>query len=554
MSSNIARYLRQTALDNPGGTAIVAPGSPAAGLPGSLVEPEPGSRWRSLSFAELDAYSDRIAAGLLRAGIRRGDRCLLMVRAGVELIAITFALFKAGIVPVLIDPGMGRANFLRSVERSKPTAFVGIPLAQFARVLFPAPFRSVVHPVTVGTRWLWGGHSFAKIIQDTPDFTLVDSSPDEVAAVLFTSGSTGPAKGVIYTHGMFDAQVQALKRVFDFQPGEVDLAAFPLFSLFDCALNMTSVIPDLDPAKPGKCNPAKVAEAARVWKCTSASGSPAIWRRVFPWCAEQKTQLPHMKRLMTFGAPIPPDLIEVARSVMPNGDVYTPYGATESLPVSCMRGQDVLAETAEKTRNGAGTCVGRPDLDVAIIAITDDALPTWADARVVARLRPGGTLEGEAGTVGEIAVAGPVVTETYDALPDATVGAKIRDGNRIWHRMGDLAYLDATGRLWFCGRKAERLETATGPLYTDPVEGIFNAWPEIDRCALVGPGPRGGQRPVLVVEGPESAALRTKILATGKVEEVVFRAALPVDTRHNAKIHRLSLRAELERSKALVRA
>ncbi|HNH49190.1 MAG TPA: AMP-binding protein, partial [Myxococcota bacterium] len=388
MSSNIARYLSQTARENPGGTAIVAPGSLPAGLPGSQVEPEPGSRWRRLSFAELDAYSDRIAAGLLRSGIRRGDRCLLMVRAGVELIAITFALFKAGIVPVLIDPGMGRANFLRSVERSKPTAFVGIPLAQFARVLFPAPFRSVTHPVTVGTRWLWGGHSFAKIIQDTPAFTPVDSSADEVAAVLFTSGSTGPAKGVIYTHGMFDAQVQALKRVFDFQPGEVDLAAFPLFSLFDCALNMTSVIPDLDPAKPGKCNPAKVAEAARVWKCTSASGSPAIWRRVFPWCAGQKTQLPHMKRLMTFGAPIPPDLIEVARSVMPNGDVYTPYGATESLPVSCMRGQDVLAETAEKTRSGAGTCVGRPDLEVAILAITDEALATWADARVLAHLRP----------------------------------------------------------------------------------------------------------------------------------------------------------------------
>ncbi len=554
MSSNIARYLSQTARENPNGTAIVAPGTVPSGLPGTQVEPEPGSRWRRLSFQELDAYSDRIAAGLLRTGIRRGDRCLLMVRAGVELIAITFALFKAGIVPLLIDPGMGRSNFLRSVERSKPTAFVGIPLAQFARVLFPAPFRSVTHPVTVGTRWLWGGHSFAKIIQDTPDFTPVDSGADEVAAVLFTSGSTGPAKGVIYTHGMFDAQVQALKRVFDFQPGEVDLAAFPLFSLFDCALNMTSVIPDLDPAKPGKCNPAKVAEAARVWKCTSASGSPAIWRRVFPWCAAQKIQLPHMKRLMTFGAPIPPDLIEVARGVMPNGDVYTPYGATESLPVACIRGADVLAETAEKTRAGAGTCVGRPDLEVAIVGITDDPIPTLAEARILARLRPGGRVEGEVGAIGEIMVAGPVVTESYDALPEATMGAKIRDGNRVWHRMGDLAYIDATGRLWFCGRKAERLETATGALYTDPVEGIFNAWPEIDRCALVGPGPRGSQRPVLVVEGPESAGLRQKILATQKVEEVVFRAALPVDTRHNAKIHRLSLKAELERSKALVRA
>ena len=157
-----------------------------------------------------------------------------------------------------------------------------------------------------------------------------------------------------------------------------------------------------------------------------------------------------------------------------------------------------------------------------------------------------GSQSGQPGKVGEICVSGPVVTHRYDALPEATAGAKIDENGRLWHRMGDLGYLDAKGRLWFCGRKAERLETARGPLYTDQVEGRYNGRSGVGRCALVGPGPRGQQRPVLIVEGPENTELRKKILEEGLVEEVQFRARLPVDTRHNAKIHRLTLKKELE--------
>ncbi len=377
-----------------------------------------------------------------------------------------------------------------------------------------------------------------------------ETEADDPAAVLFTSGSTGPAKGVCYTHAIFDAQVEALKRIFSFQPGEVDLAAFPLFSLFDGALGMTTVIPDLDPGKPAACDPARVAEAARVWNCTSATGSPAIWRKVFGDCAARGEQLPAMQRLLTFGAPIPLSFIDVVQQVLPAGEVYTPYGATESLPVACISGREVREETAERTREGAGTCVGWPDLEVRILPITDEVIVDMA-----------GVTPLPAGEIGEICVAGPVVTEQYDALPEATARAKIveepaaglagglADGGRIWHRMGDLGYLDERGRLWFCGRKAERLLTVKGPIYTEPVEGMFNAWTDIGRCALVGPGPAGAQRAVLIVEGTAKAAqaaLRARILATGQVEEVLFRDALPVDTRHNAKIHRLSLKKELD--------
>jgi acyl-CoA synthetase (AMP-forming)/AMP-acid ligase II len=544
MSYNIARLLTETAHKNPQGQAIIAPGCVPPGQPGKTLKPaaipglpEPGE-WQSVTFAELDEWTSRIAGGLTEFGIKRGTRTLVMVRAGMELIALTFALFKAGAVPVLIDPGMGIKGFLACVERSKPEALVGIPLAHGLSLFFPGRFKSLQKRVTVGTRWLWGGSSLTRLQQHAP-VEAVQSDAEELAAILFTSGSTGPAKGACYTHAIFDAQTRSLQAVFDFQPGEVDAAAFPLFSLFDCALGMTSVIPRLDPARPGSCDPAQVALALALFQATTATGSPAIWKRAFLWCAQNQLKLPHMRRLLTFGAPISVPLIRVAQDIMPQGDVYTPYGATESLPVACIRGQEVLSETAARTETGAGTCVGRPaGVEVRIIPIQDSPLQSLPDALPI-------------GTIGEICVSGPVVTASYDALPEATAAAKIKVDGAVWHRMGDLGYLDEQGRLWFCGRKMERLQTAQGPLYTEPVEGRFNSWPEVGRCALVGPGHPGSQRPVIVVEGPENPSLKAKILETKLVEEVVFRASLPVDTRHNAKIHRLSLKKELEAQRSL---
>jgi acyl-CoA synthetase (AMP-forming)/AMP-acid ligase II len=288
--SNISTLLAQSAQQNPQGIAIIAPGKPPAGGPSSPATPPETStqNWQQIRFGELDTYVSRIAGGMARMGIRPGDRALVMVKAGIDLIAIAYALFRLGAVPILIDPGMGIKNFLSCVARSQPTAFIGIPLAHAIRVFFPGSFRSVKHPITVGPRLFWGGESLQSILKGADALHPPESSPDALAAILFTSGSTGPAKGVMYTHGMFAAQVAALKRVFDYRPGEVDLAAFPLFSLFDGALGMTTVIPDLDPGKPGKCNPALVADAARAWRATSVTGSPAIWRRVFPWCKQQK--------------------------------------------------------------------------------------------------------------------------------------------------------------------------------------------------------------------------------------------------------------------------
>lgn len=503
---------------------------------------------QQLTYRELDLWTDAMARGLRATGIRDGVRVLVLVRAGIDLIGLTYALFKAGAVPVLIDPGMGRKAFLGCVEQLAPAAFIGIPLGHVIRLLFPASFRSVKTVVTAGPRLFWGGPTLKGLAKTPGDPFMARVADDDEAAVLFTSGSTGPAKGVVYTHGMFNAQVRELGAIYDFQPGEVDLAAFPLFSLFDLAFGMTSVIPDLDPSKPGRCDPAKVGRALIKYRCTTAFGSPAIWRRVAPWANANEVAFPELRRVLIAGAAVPPALVSELRKALPNGDVGTPYGATESLPVANQWGRHILGAaeaggTAALSAQGRGTCVGTPapGITVRIVAVTDEPIAEWADVSVL-----------RAGEIGEIAVSGDVVTREYANRPEATAGAKIRDVDGsgrgvVWHRVGDLGYLDEDGRLWFCGRKSERLETASGPLYTDCVEGRVAGLCEGRRVALIGLGPRGAERPAIVVEGARAPSIEASLRGEGF--EVFFRDAMPVDVRHNAKIHRnqLKLWAEQQR-------
>jgi len=537
---NIAAYLPRMATtvpDQPG--VIVTTGRDVAGR----------ARYATLTFAELEALSNRYANALAAAGIDRGMRTLLMVRPGFDFIAIVFALFKLGAVPVMIDPGMGAKRLLECIRQVDLHAFVGIPLAHAMRVLKPGSFRSIRHVVTVGRRWFWGGPVLRKLAADASDrFEPVATAADEAAAILFTSGSTGPAKGVVYEHGMFDAQVRLIQGHYGIEPGEVDLPAFPLFALFSTAMGMTAVIPDMDPSRPATVNPAYIVEAIRDHKVTNTFGSPAIWKRVAEYCAAGDIKLPTLRRILVAGAPVPWHVIEKLHRVLsPPADVHTPYGATESLPIASISGRELFDGILERTRVGAGYCVGNviPGNDVRVIRISDQQIADWTDDLEVAE-----------GLRGELVVSGPVVTKAYFGLPEATAAAKIRDGTRVWHRLGDIGYRDADGRIWFCGRKAHRVITADRTLFSVCCEAIFNEHPDVNRSALVGVGLKGAQEPVIVVEphggkvpeGDQRNAFAQALLDLGKaspvtatIHRVLFHPSLPVDVRHNAKIDREQL-------------
>ena len=554
---NIAAALPRLAAEAPGRVAMRCPG-------------RDGRYGVALTYGELDARSDAIAAGLAKRGIVRGTRTVLMVRPTPEFFLLMFALFKAGAVPVLVDPGIDRRALRQCLDEAQADAFIGIPLAQSARVLLGWAKSARVR-ITTGSRAILADATLARVERDGAGAgrQLTDTQPDDVAAILFTSGSTGVPKGVVYRHRHFVAQVDMLRNAFGIAAGGVDLPTFPPFALFDPALGLTSIIPDMDPTRPANADPRKLHDAIARFGIDQLFGSPALMRVL----ADHGEPLPTLKRVTSAGAPVPPDVIAKMHALLPDdARFWTPYGATECLPVAVIEGRELLA-LRERTEHGAGTCVGRPvpPNEVRIIRITDDPIDAWSDDLLVAP-----------GDVGEITVAGPSATDAYFNRDAQTRLAKIRElppaastglepiprlrergrgegasaASRIVHRMGDVGWFDAEGRLWFCGRKSQRVETANGPLYTEQVEPVFNTHPDVRRTALVGIGARGAQRALLCVEtGPgiassqrprierELRAIAARFAHTARIDAFLFHPGFPVDIRHNAKIGRETLAA-----------
>ncbi|MEO5566702.1 MAG: olefin beta-lactone synthetase [Luteimonas sp.] len=530
---NIAAALPRLAREHPGQVAMRCPG-------------RDGGYRQQLTYAQLDSRSDAIAAGLARRGIVRGTRTVVMVRPTPEFFLLMFALFKSGAVPVLVDPGIDRRALKQCLDEAQAEAFIGIPLAMLAKSLLGWA-RSATVRITTGAHALLADATLAAIERSGSGAgpQLADTQADDIAAILFTSGSTGVPKGVVYRHRHFVAQVSMLRDAFGIVPGGIDLPTFPPFALFDPALGLTSIIPDMDPTRPAQADPRKLLAAIERFGVTQLFGSPALIQVL----ATHGVPLPGVRRVTSAGAPVPAGVVARMLELLPtDAQFWTPYGATECLPVAVIEGRELEA-TRSATEAGAGTCVGRPVApnEVRIIAIDDGIVAHWPQARVLL-----------ADEVGEITVAGPSVTDGYFNRDAATALAKIHerlpDGSgRVVHRMGDLGYFDSAGRLWFCGRKSQRV----GNLLTEQVEPVFNNHPAVRRSALVGIGVGGAPRPVLCVELLQRRKLRSdrqriqqELLAIAAqhprlaaIDSVLFHPGFPVDIRHNAKIGREQLAA-----------
>jgi olefin beta-lactone synthetase len=565
-------------------------------------------RYRHVTFRQLDEDSDRIARGLHAIGALPGTRLALLVRPSIDFMSLVFGLFKSGVVAILIDPGMGRRNLIGCLAEAEPEGFVAIPVVQAVRWLLRRRFPKARFNVTVGRRWFWDGITLEQLrnlgdaagvksvqgsgfrvqgggtadrhvletldsgsphpnplpkgegtggrqagVPDAQDAGAQDidaaTKPDDPAAIIFTTGSTGPPKGVLYSHRNFDAQVEQIRDFYDIQRGEIDIPCFPLFGLFNCAMGVTAVIPDMDPSRPAQVDPLKIIEAATDWQVTQTFGSPAIWDRVSRYCESHGTRLPTIRRVLSAGAPIPADMLRRTKAcIHAEGDVHTPYGATESLPVASNSASEVLGETAAQTRVGAGVCIGRRFRDIRwkVIRIVDGPIGAIADVE-----------ELPCGEIGELIVSGPQVTRAYVTRVQWNALSKIADGTAVWHRIGDSGYLDERDRFWFCGRVTHRVLTADGPMYPVRCEAIFNTHPAIRRSALVGVGPKGKQRPVIVLEPhrgqmPKGAKQREAFLRemrelgasnplTAGIATFLLHPSFPVDIRHNAKIFREKL-------------
>ncbi len=539
--TNVGMAIRETASRMPNAIAVVS---------ARKTKAQEKRNYDQISFADLESRSNQIALGVKQLGIEPGERLALMVPPGIEFVTYVFGLFKAGIVTILIDPGMGRKNMIRCLSEAAPRGIVGIAKAQLARTIFRKQFRECRSNILVGPGFWPGCHSGKRFERlSSEEFQPHQQTREAPAAIIFTTGSTGPPKGVLYRHRVFLEQARQIRDYFQIQPGSVDVSGFPLFALFNAAMGTTTVFPEMDATRPAEVDPRSILDAVEKFGADQSFGSPALWNTVSTYCQSNQLKFPTLRRVLTAGAPVPPHVLERVKSIIhPEGEVYTPYGATESLPVACNSATEVLSETAQATEQGKGTCVGAkfPDMSWKIIPISDEPIETIDDLTEVST-----------GNIGELIVRGAVVTDQYVTRTEANAEHKIKDGDGFWHRMGDVGYLDEQNRFWFCGRKSHRIRTPQATLFTIPIEGIINQHPKIYRSAVVGVGTPGQQIPVIILEPwpehfPRSSQQRERLLAsikqlaeshetTQSIEHYVIRQNLPVDIRHNSKIFREQL-------------
>ena len=493
------------------------------------------------TYREFEERSNQLANRFVRLGIRPGMRTLLFVKPCLDFSVLTFALFKVGAIPVLIDPGMGLPNLLKSVKQVRPEALVSIGLVHWLRRFKKEAFQSLRIKISLSPVGGSTHHLYKNLQAESKNFTPFAVTSETTSCILFTSGGTGIPKGVLYTHGILHAQTDALKSMFSLNESETDLPGFPLFALFTLAMGMTSVIPEMDPTKPASCDPSKIVRNIIEHQVSFAAGSPAIWERVGKYCLQNQIKLSTLKHVVMFGAPVRAEIHQMYKDILSHGDTYTPYGATECLPVSLITGSEILSKHLPQMLRGHGTCIGKavPGVEIKIIKTTD--IPESELCELT---------EGE---IGEITVSGLQVTPGYFEMPEETRKAKILSHGKLWHRMGDVGWKDHEGNIWFLGRKVHRVETRDMTFYSIQMEAIFNQHPEVKRSALVKLNSPDGFVPGLVIERKdgkkkltenfrkELLALKESEVFTRRINHFFVHPGFPVDVRHNIKIDRVKL-------------
>jgi acyl-CoA synthetase (AMP-forming)/AMP-acid ligase II len=508
-------------------------------------------RYRRYTYRQLSSDAESVAVGLRDIGIAERTRTVFMAPPSYGACVLALALSRVGATTVWIDPSVGYLNVAERLRRLDIEAFVGIPLAHLARVSFGWGPRFLSKAVVIGGPGFPGAHTIDSLRRTAPAVPRLPAiGPDDAGAIMYTTGSTGPAKPTLYPHKNLCNIFRLVHRTWRFEELgglPVDMPVFPAFFTVGLSAGGTVVVPPIDYVRqsPAKIDERALLEVIRECGVRTLFGSPVILDKLAK-LGRLGERAPSLETVIGGGAPMYADTIgPLQMMIAPHGQVHADYGATEALPATEMPGHEALHETYAQTRKGAGLCVGRPfaGVELKIVDIADGPIATLADARELA-----------AGQIGEILVRGPHVSPAYADDVASTRKNKVTDGGAVWHRLGDAGYLDARGRLWCCGRVGHRVELPSGTLFPLLCEPIFDAHPRVRRSGLVGVRDGTTITPVICVElvddasRAEQADLRAELLrlaaahsTTTAIRHVLFHPRLPVDPRHNSKIERPAL-------------
>ena len=503
----------------------------------AIVELGSDGAQASISFDELEDEVRRVAAGLADLGVAKGDRVALLVPPGVDLAVCVYACWRMGAVVVIADAGLGARGMGRALASAGPAYLIGIPKALAAARVMRWPGVRISTAVTSPVmRRLLGVHSTLDDLRTRGENLPTPPAPSasDYAGIGFTSGATGPAKGVAYRHHQLEAQRDVLVDLYGIKSSDRLVAAFGPFSLFGPSMGITSVIPDMEVTSPGSLTARELARAVQAVSATLVFASPAALSNVAKTAgdlsSEQAEALKGIRLLMAAGAPVRSDVLRAAVETMPNAEAHTPYGMTEVLPVA-----DISLQGIEAAGQRDGVCVGLP---VAGVEVAISPLDSAGKAA--------GAMTDECEVVGEVCIRAAHMRDGYDKLWVTQHEASEPSG---WHRSGDVGHLDCDGRLWIEGRMGHIVTTAAGPVTPVGIEHAVSELPEVVHAAAVGVGPAGTQQLVVVVVpvagrrrpdlADEDLADRVRDqVASADLAAVLTAPALPVDQRHNSKIDR----------------
>lgn len=494
-----------------------------------------------INFKELSSVVNQYMRGLAGLGLVKDDRVLLFVPPGRDFLALSYAIMGLGAVPVFIDPGMGVENVYKCVEDAQPAAFIGVPRAFALQIMNRRIFKRLKFSLCTRSLWPFGVKGL-NYLEQFSTAAIDPREPSSTAIIAFTSGATGRPKGVLLSQSTMLREVEIIRQELEVQAGKLDMPLLPIFSLFNLALGIGSVIPPVNPAAPLSLNPSKLVWILNSLNISYSFGSPTLWSKIAAYCIRTGRTLGNLENILMAGAPVSKKVIAAVQGVLPQGQVYTPYGATEALPVSVTNAEEVLGRRDEAAVSGEhGTFVGRivTGLQVRIISPQDGVISQISDATILPPYK-----------IGEVIVKGENVSSEYLNLPEANAKSKIKDADGIWHRMGDMGYFDSKGNLYFCGRKAHMIKLAQKTYYSIPTESIFNAHPKVRRSALVDlSGEVGIVIEPLLEAFPKSKKAKAQFIdelmrlarldpITADIRKIFFHPSFPVDARHNAKIFR----------------
>lgn len=449
----------------------------------ALIEPS----GRQITFGQLRRRVGRLAGALRSRGLAPGDHVVLLIPMGIPLYEALLALFWGGSTAVLVDPSAGVQRMGQALDRIGVQGLIGTPKAHLLRAVVPALRGGKLY---AADGWVPGTDRLDRL--DADEVPRTDPPDGEPALVTFTTGTTGAPKAIGRSHAFLMAQHRVLAGHMGLGSDDVDLPTLPVFLLNSLGAGATCVLPDADLRDVASVDPARVLRQIRERGVTSSSGSPAFYQPLVDALVASGERVEGVRKLFLGGARVPPTLLEGLADRFPNARTEVVYGSTEAEPIATIDAREALACD--------GACVGRPVPGISLRLVD-----------------------------GEVQVAGDHVNTAYYRDPSSDAAQKVRADGRIWHRTGDVAELDAQGRLWLLGRVGEDVAGR----WPFPTESAAERIPGVTRAALVA---LDGV-PVLAFSGTASPAEVGAALDL----RAVHVAEIPVDPRHRAKVDRTAL-------------